>query len=287
MDPTTLSIGFSPCPNDTFLFDALIHHKIDTEGLKFEPVLEDVESLNCKAFEAVLDITKLSFYAYGFVSNEYQLLDSGAALGYGVGPLLISRKKFNDPLNEIKSVAIPGKYTTANFLFSLYFPEPVSKHEMHFSKIEDAVLSGEVDAGVIIHENRFTYASKGLNKIIDLGTKWEEVTASPIPLGGIAVRRSLSQDLKLKLNSLVKKSVEYAIADPQSSVHFVKSNAQEMDPAVVKKHIDLYVNESSIDIGNKGRDAIYRLYQKAEQMNLIKTLKEPIFLKAKEMQSQI
>jgi len=286
MPSNTLSLGFSPCPNDTFLFDALIHQKINTEGLLFEHVLEDVESLNRKAFDSVLDITKLSFFAYGFLSNEYQLLDAGAALGYGVGPLLISKKKFSDPKVEIKSVAIPGKYTTANFLFSLFFPDLKIKNEMHFSLIEDAVLKGQVDAGVIIHENRFTYADKGLHQIVDLGSKWEEITSSPIPLGGIAVRRSLSQDLKLKINSLVQKSVEYAIANPLSSGAFVKSHAQEMHPEVIMQHIGLYVNNSSIDIGNKGRDSIYMLYEKAKALNLINTLKEPIFLEAKEIQKQ-
>jgi len=286
MHSNTLSLGFSPCPNDTFLFDALIHQKINTEGLLFEHVLEDVESLNRKAFDSVLDITKLSFFAYGFLSNEYQLLDAGAALGYGVGPLLISKKKFSDPKVEIKSVAIPGKYTTANFLFSLFFPDLKIKNEMHFSLIEDAVLKGQVDAGVIIHENRFTYADKGLHQIVDLGSKWEEITSSPIPLGGIAVRRSLSQDLKLKINSLVQKSVEYAIANPLSSGAFVKSHAQEMHPEVIMQHIGLYVNNSSIDIGNKGRDSIYMLYEKAKALNLINTLKEPIFLEAKEIQKQ-
>ena len=157
---------------------------------------------------------------------------------------------------------------------------------MHFSLIEDAVLKGQVDAGVIIHENRFTYADKGLHQIVDLGSKWEEITSSPIPLGGIAVRRSLSQDLKLKINSLVQKSVEYAIANPLSSGAFVKSHAQEMHPEVIMQHIGLYVNNSSIDIGNKGRDSIYMLYEKAKALNLINTLKEPIFLEAKEIQKQ-
>ncbi len=273
-----LSIGFSPCPNDTFLFDALVHQKIDTEAISFKPVIDDVESLNRKAFLAQLDITKLSFFAYAFLSDHYQLLDSGAALGKGVGPLLISKKEFKNPEDEIRSVAIPGKYTTANFLFSLFYPHIKVKKEMVFSKIENAVLSGEVDAGVIIHENRFTYQQKGLFKIADLGTLWESSTGQAIPLGGIAIRRTLDEDLKLKVNSLLRKSVEYARSHPLAVMGYVKEHAQELDEEVIQKHIQLYVNDYSLDLGTQGREAISTLYRKGFELGLINKLTEPVFL---------
>ncbi|TAH39951.1 MAG: 1,4-dihydroxy-6-naphthoate synthase [Bacteroidetes bacterium] len=278
-----LTLGFSPCPNDTFIFDALVHAKIDCQNLSFKTILADVEGLNQKAFSSELDITKLSFFAYGFLSDKYQLLDSGAALGKGVGPLLVSKKHYTNPEKEIKSVAIPGKYTTANFLFSLFYPDIAVKKEMIFSSIEDAILNGEVDAGVIIHENRFTYEKKGLRKIADLGTEWENKTNMPIPLGGIAVRRSLSDEIKSTLNLIVRNSIEYAFANPESSTDYIRKHAQEMDEDVIRQHIDLYVNESSISLGTNGREAINLLFDKAGQLGLIEKINEPIFLKTKEM----
>ena len=212
------------------------------------------------------------------------MLDAGAALGKGVGPLLISKKSFNNPEKEIKSVATPGKYTTANFLFSQFYPEIKNKVEMPFSKIEDAVINGHVDAGVIIHENRFTYEKKGLIKIVDLGTKWEAETSGAIPLGGIAIRRSLPEDVKLKINNLLRKSVEFAFAHPESSHDYVRQHSQEMASDVLKRHIDLYVTESSIDLGTAGREAINTLLNKAVELKLIEKIHQPIFLKAKEMQ---
>ncbi len=280
-----LTLGFSPCPNDTFIFDAMVHEKINCHNLSFNTILADVEGLNQKAFSAELDVSKLSFFAYGFLSDKYQLLDSGAALGKGVGPLLVSKKYFDNPAKEIKTVAIPGKYTTANFLFSLFYPHILVKEEMIFSSIEDAVLNGEIDAGVIIHENRFTYEKKGLLKIADLGTEWEKETNMPIPLGGIAVRRSLSEEIKSTLNLIVRNSIEYAFANPGSSNDYVKKHSQEMDENVIRQHINLYVNESSISLGSNGREAIHLLFQKAHELGLIEKVNEPIFLKTKEMHS--
>ncbi len=278
-----LTLGFSPCPNDTFIFDAMVHNKIDCQNLNFKTELADVEKLNQKAFSSELDITKLSFFAYGFLSDRYQLLDSGSALGKGVGPLLVSKRTFLNPAAEIKSVAIPGKYTTANFLFSLFYPHIKQKKEMVFSSIEAAVLSGEVDAGVIIHENRFTYEKKGLKKIADLGTEWEKETNMPIPLGGIAVRRSLPEEVKSTINSIVRQSIEFAFANPESSANYVREHSQEMEENVIRQHIDLYVNESSISLGQQGQDAIHLLYKKAQDFGLTEKIQEPIFLKIKEM----
>jgi 1,4-dihydroxy-6-naphthoate synthase len=265
MKSKALSIGFSPCPNDTFIFDALLHGKINTEGLEFLPQLEDVETLNRMAGEEKLDITKLSFFALYHLREKYTLLPSGSALGRGVGPLLISKKKYSD-ISAIRSVAIPGKHTTAYFLFRTFFPELTNTKEIIFSEIENAVLNEEVDAGLIIHENRFTYADKGLIKIADLGELWEKETGKPIPLGGIAIRNSLPEELKRKVGSLIKASVEFAFRFPESSVEYVKMHAQAMDPSVRQKHIDLYVNKYSIDLGKDGYEAVEYMFKKAKEL---------------------
>lgn len=275
-----LTIGFSPCPNDCFIFDALVHEKIDTEGLRFELDICDVEELNRKAFSNEIDITKLSFHAFAHLTDFYVLLDSGSALGFGVGPLLISKKNISRLTPDIPhlKIAIPGKFTTANFLFSLAFPDAKNKVEMLFSDIEEAVLTGKVDAGLIIHENRFTYQQKGLKKIIDLGEWWFKETNSPIPLGGIAMKRTLPGELKHKVNRLIRNSVEFAFNSPDSSLYFVKKNAQEMSEDVMKKHIDLYVNKFSVDLGFEGRKAVKLLMKKAVDAGIINSFEKEIFL---------
>ncbi|HET6225165.1 MAG TPA: 1,4-dihydroxy-6-naphthoate synthase [Bacteroidia bacterium] len=278
---TKLTIGFSPCPNDCFIFDAMVHGKIDTEGLQFELLLEDVEALNQRAFKNELHITKLSYHAYIYLTHLYQLLDAGSALGNGCGPLLIAKgealKSSLSQGNDLK-VAIPGKYTTANFLFSLAFPHVKSKVETLFSDIENDVVKGKVDAGVIIHENRFTYEQKGLKKLIDLGEYWETLTKAPIPLGGIVIQRQLPEPLKQKVNRVLRKSVEYAFQHPKSSLDFVKAHAQEMSEEVMYKHIELYVNKYSIDLGAEGKRAIRMLFDKAMEIGLISQLKEGLYL---------
>lgn len=273
-----LRLGFSTCPNDTFIFDALVHHKIDTEGLNFEILLADVEELNKAAFEHQIDITKLSYHAYAYVSNNYTLLDSGSALGNNNGPLLISKFKiYPDEIDDL-NIAIPGKYTTANLLLSIAYPNALYKKEYLFSDIEEAVLSNEVDAGLIIHENRFTYESKGLLKIMDLGEFWEDKTNLPIPLGGIVVNKKLAMDIQLKINRLIRKSIEYAYENPESSLGFIKQYAQEMNPEVMRKHIALYVNEYSLDLGEKGKSAIATLYKEAALTNGFPKMHPEIFL---------
>jgi 1,4-dihydroxy-6-naphthoate synthase len=271
-----LTLGFSPCPNDCFIFDALIHKKIDTEGLEFEVFMEDVETLNRRAFKGELDITKLSYHAYAHLTGKYQLLNSGSALGNNCGPLLISNSIFQ--ISDSTKIAIPGKYTTANFLLSLAFPAAKTKTEMVFSEIEDAVLNGKADAGLIIHENRFTYEAKGLKKIIDLGEYWEALSKAPIPLGGIVVKRDLPADLKKKVDRLIRKSVEYAFANPGASRNFVKAHAQEMSEEVMYKHIDLYVNKYSVDLGEEGKKAVQLLFDKAQELGVIEKIEEDIFL---------
>lgn len=265
-----LTLGYSPCPNDCFIFDALVHNKIDTEGLQFEVLLEDVETLNKKALLGELDITKLSFHAYAYVLDKYVLLRAGSALGYNCGPILVkdTRLKIKD-LNAAK-IAIPGKLTTANLLLSIAYPNLTNKKEYVFSEIENAVLSGEVDAGLIIHENRFTYQEKGLEKIMDLGEFWESLIHAPIPLGGIVVKRNLDDDLQQKVNRLIKKSVEFAFANPESCMDYVKANAQEMSEEVMKKHIALYVNNFSVDLGETGIAAVNLLFNKAKGLGLFK-----------------
>jgi 1,4-dihydroxy-6-naphthoate synthase len=276
-----LSLGFSPCPNDTFIFDALIHHKIDTEGLEFDVFFDDVETLNKKALQGELDITKLSFHAFAHVSDKYVLLDAGSALGFGVGPLLISKKAYTP--EEIKSqpslsVGIPGNYTTANFLLGIAFPELQHKKELVFSAIEESLLKQELDLGVIIHENRFTYAQKGLHKIMDLGDYWEQQTDMPIPLGGIMMKRNIDVETQRTVNRLIRKSVEFAFENPEASSDFVRQHAQELDESVRKQHIDLYVNQYSIDLGDLGKKAIRVLFEKGHSAGLISTYAEQLFL---------
>ncbi|PST83991.1 1,4-dihydroxy-6-naphthoate synthase [Pedobacter yulinensis] len=271
-----LSLGFSPCPNDTFIFDALIHNKIDTEGLTFDVSFDDVETLNRKAVQGELDITKLSFHAFAHVADQYALLEAGSALGFGVGPMLISREPFDEarmqllgqPDNRLR-VGIPGKLTTANFLLGVAFPELKDKQELVFSDIEAALIEGRIDLGLIIHENRFTYQDKGLHKVIDLGDHWEKLTGCAIPLGGIVVNRRLGHGLQLQVNRLLRQSVEYAFAHPKSSLDFIRQHAQEMDEAVMYKHIDLYVNKYSVNLGQEGRQAIDTLFSMAEKRGLI------------------
>ncbi len=273
-----LTLGFSTCPNDTFIFDAMVHNRIDTEGLDFELVLADVEELNKAAFEHEIDITKLSYHAYAYIADNYVLLDSGSALGNNNGPLLISKRKiYPDEVKDI-SIAIPGKNTTANLLLSIAYPNAKNKKEYLFSDIEEAVLSNEVDAGLIIHENRFTYAAKGLKKIIDLGAFWETKTNLPIPLGGIVVNRKLPLEVQQKVNRVLRKSLEYAFENPNAGLPFIKQYAQEMDEEVMYKHIELYVNEYSLDLGEKGKKAIRELYKTAADLKVIPKMTDKIFL---------
>jgi 1,4-dihydroxy-6-naphthoate synthase len=253
---TTLSLGFSPCPNDTFIFDALVNQKMDTEGLRFEPKLEDVETLNRWALEGRLDVTKISYGVFPLVLDRYRLLDSGGALGKGVGPLLISKTEY--PLSEVEGcrIAIPGKNTSAHMLFSLAFPKATNKIFIIFSEVEEAVLSGKADCGVIIHENRFTYEKRGLKKLMDLGAYWEEKTGCPIPLGGIVVRSNLDHAIQKKLTRLIRQSIQYSFERYPTLTDYVKNHSQEMDEAVMRKHIELYVNHYSLSLGADGSQAV-------------------------------
>ncbi len=274
----TLSLGFSPCPNDTFLFYALVHHKIDLEGLNFEMRLADVEALNQAAFQEDLDITKLSYHAYTKVLSQYILLDSGSALGNNCGPLLIAKGPLSPEQINQGTIAIPGHNTTANFLLSLAYPQAQNRQEYLFSDIEGALLRDEVTAGLIIHENRFTYQAKGLHKIVDLGEYWESTTQLPIPLGGICIRRHLPLEVQQKVNRVLQRSVRYAFDHPEETKPYVRAHAQEMSEEVMFQHIDLYVNHYTEQLGEQGRHAVRELFARAQQQGVLQPFEESIFL---------
>jgi 1,4-dihydroxy-6-naphthoate synthase len=273
-----LTLGFSPCPNDTFIFDAMVHGRIDTEGLEFDYFLTDVEELNRKALSADVDVTKISYNAFAYVAQNYLILDAGSALGHRNGPLLISKNRIG--ISELPGlkIAIPGKYTTANLLFSIAWPEVVNKTEYLFSDIEDALLKDEVDAGLIIHETRFTYYRRGLHKLADMGEYWETLTGLPIPLGAIVIKRSIPDDIALKVNRVVRRSLEYAYKDSFASYDFVSDNAREMDSTIMNNHIKLFVNEYTLNLGKKGREAIVELFRIAGEKGVIPALPSRIFL---------
>lgn len=256
-----LSLAFSPCPNDTFIFDAMIHHKIDTEGLDFDYQMTDISELNDMAFKKSIDIIKISFHAYTMLLNDYILLESGSALGKNVGPLVISKKKVQTSELKDLRIAIPGELTTANLLLKVLFPEAKNKTSMIFSEIEDAVIMGDFDAGLIIHENRFTYQEKGLLKVADLGELWMENTNTPIPLGGIIANRKLPEEIIKKLNRVLKRSILFARENPDSGMDFIRQHSNEMEEDVIKKHIELYVNDFTLDLGIEGHRAIEKLLE--------------------------
>lgn len=273
-----LTLGFSPCPNDTFIFDALVNGKIDTQGIEFEVVHADVEQLNRWAMEGKLDITKLSFHAYAYCIANYVLLNSGSALGNNCGPMLISKLPKTTAEINAAHIAIPGKMTTANFLLGILYPEAKTKTETIFSGIENAVINEEVDMGLIIHENRFTYQHKGLHKVTDLGEEWETKTQSPIPLGGIFIKRSLDRELQLRVDGLIRQSIEYAFANPESSKEYVKQYSQEMDDHVIQQHINLYVNQYSVSLGLVGKRAISTMFKIGQDNGIIPKANYNLFL---------
>jgi 1,4-dihydroxy-6-naphthoate synthase len=269
----TLNIGYSPCPNDTFIFYALIHGQIDTGDLKFKEVLLDVETLNQKALNAELDLTKISYHAFGYLKDKYSLLRAGGALGRGCGPLVITKHVYTMEKLRGKRIAIPGKLTTAFLLLQLFDPDfsyQLSKViEMPFNEIMDAVAREEVDAGLIIHESRFTYPSYGLKQVIDLGEWWEKETGLPIPLGGIIAKKTLGEDLNKKNNELIRQSIEYALENRNEPTEYIKEHSQELSDDVINRHIDLYVNDYSLDIGQDGEKAVKELLSRAEDAGII------------------
>ncbi len=259
----TLQLAFSSCPNDTFMFDAWVHKRIPVPPYPFQLHMADIEELNRMTISGFPDVVKISYALYPHLRANYQLLTAGSALGYGSGPLVVSRHKLYPDELPHAVVAIPGEHTTATLLLMALFPGVTDVRVYLFSDIEEAVLSGEADAGVLIHETRFTYQKRGLQRVADLGLLWEEATSLPVPLGAIAVRRSLPEDLKCALNLCMRNSVSFAIANREASRSFVQQHAREMDHEVCKRHIDLYVNEFSVDIGEVGKRAVAALLEKA------------------------
>jgi 1,4-dihydroxy-6-naphthoate synthase len=258
----------------------MVHGRIDTEGIEFGYFLADVEELNNRAMASMVDITKISFHAYAWVSGNYLILDSGSALGRGNGPLLISKRPIDTSELDSKRIAIPGKYTTANLLFSIAWPHAVNKTEFLFSGIEDALLRDEVDAGLIIHETRFTFEKRGLIKIADMGEYWENMTGKPIPLGAIVIKRSVPEEIALKVNRILRRSLEYAMNDSTAAYEFVTRHAREMDRSVMDSHIKLYVNDFTLNLGKDGKDAVRSLFRIASEKKVIPAVPGKIFLSA-------
>ena len=273
-----LNLCFSTCPNDTFIFDAIVHQKIDTENLTFDVYMADVEELNKLAFSAQSDITKLSFNAYSQVSDKYMILNSGSALGRKNGPLLVSKTKiYYDEICEL-NIAVPGKNTTAAALLQILFPQAKTLKEYLFSDIEAAILDGEVDAGVLIHEGRFTYKSKGLQLVADLGEQWENVTHQPVPLGCIAIKRNLENEIQQKFDRILRKSVEFALKNPAESLPFVRRHAKEMNEETMLKHINLFVNDFTVNLGVQGKTAIEFFLEKLKSINATTSIFNPVFV---------
>ncbi len=273
-----LKLAFSTCPNDTFMFDGLVHQRIDTKGYSFDVEMADIEELNLQASQGENDITKISFNAFAQYTQQYQMLTSGAALGFGNGPLVISKHKiYPDELHDVK-IGIPGEKTTANLLLNILFPNVQNKKVYLFSDIEDAVLGCEIDAGLIIHESRFSYKKKGLKKVVDMGELWAKEKKLPLPLGGIAIKRDLDDAVKTDIQDLIADSVDFALKNPKISYEFVKKHARELDDSVISRHIDLYVNRYSINCQSDGREAIEFLVGEAAVLNQ-KPLHKSIFIK--------
>lgn len=272
------SFAFSPCPNDTFMFEAIVNKRIDLKGYEFDIKLDDVAQLNQSAIQGQFDISKISYNAYSLVSDQYQLLKSGSALGHNCGPLLIAKNEIAIEDLGAYTVAIPGLNTTANLLLSLAFPQLVKKKEYIFSDVEDALVKGEVDLGLIIHENRFTYEGRGLVKVKDLGEYWETKTHCPIPLGGIGIKRSIPQEIKEDVEEILKESIRYAFANREIVQPYITCHAQEMDEKVMQSHIDLYVNEQSIVLDNQAKQGIERLISEIKGLYPDRNIKEPIFI---------
>jgi 1,4-dihydroxy-6-naphthoate synthase len=264
-----LSLGYSPCPNDTFIFDALVHGRVQVEGVRFRERLEDVETLNRLAAAAELDVTKISYGAIPALLRDYVLLRSGGALGRGCGPLLVARRALAPEELAGARIAIPGRNTTANLLLRLFAPEAAPGIERVYSDIMPAVARGDFDAGLIIHESRFTYPQHGLVRVADLGEWWEGTTGFPIPLGGILARRSLGPDTIRAVEDGIRRSVEFAFAHPDASRPYVRAHAQEMDDAVTQQHIDLYVNRYSVDVEDEGARAIEALFARGREAGVI------------------
>jgi 1,4-dihydroxy-6-naphthoate synthase len=278
-EPLPLTLGFSPCPNDTFIFHALVHGLIPCGGLSFLPRLEDVETLNRLARAGQLQVSKVSYHLLGHILDDYLLLRSGGALGRGCGPLLVAPEPLEPGRLKGKRIALPGQYTTAALLLRLFDPSLTDLVYLPFEKIMPAVADGSVDAGVIIHESRFTFASLGLVQLVDLGQWWENETGHPIPLGGIAARRSLGRETLLALEKGLTDSVRYAFDHPGAARAYIRAHSQEMSDAVCDAHIGLYVNDFSLGLGDQGEAAVKHLLERAAQAGIIAPARDTLFIR--------
>ena len=272
-----LTLGYSPCPNDTFIFNALIHGLVPCPGVQFHERLEDVETLNRLALKTQLDLTKISYHAFGHLRQDYVLLHSGGALGRGCGPLVVATEPVTMTQLRDKPLLIPGELTTANLLLQLYDQQFSDIRVLPFDQIMPALERREAAAGVIIHESRFTYQDHGLHQLLDLGEWWEQLTGLPIPLGGILARRSLPVDLIEQIDHALAESVRYAQANPAHAVDYIRQHAQELSDSVTHEHIQLYVNEFSVNLGDEGIAAVQELLARAEKCRLIPVIDLPLF----------
>ena len=282
-----LKLAYSPCPNDTFAFHAMVHSLVDCEGLEFDVTLADVEQLNKGAYNQEYDICKMSYHAFFMMADKYIMLRSGSALGYHNGPLLVAKKgsklatltgrELTDEISRCK-IAIPGDMTTGALLLKIAFPDHGITKSLVFSEIEDAVLSGEYEAGVLIHEGRFTYEEKGLQLIMDLGENWHSISSLPVPLGGIAVDRRRDPETIRKIGRVLRRSIQYAMDNPEESGEYVACHAQEMDSDIQKKHIGLFVNKYTLEIGEEGERAVNELFKMVSKVNTQIIYRDKIFI---------
>ena len=256
MQNRTLRLAISPCPNDTFMFDAIVNKRIDLEGYTFDVEYHDIEQLNERVLSGEAEVSKCSTALLGAVGERYRLLDSGSALGRGNGPLLVRRK---GDTTRIRRIAVPGLYTTANALVGRLFPEIEERVPMLFSEIAKAVEAAEFDAGVLIHEGRFVYERRNLELVADLGLEWERRVGLPLPLGSIIITKSLGEEVARDVERLIRRSIECAFTHPELSREFIKSHAQELEDEVIDKHISLFVNDFSLILGDEGRRAVEEL----------------------------
>ena len=275
---TSLSLGYSPCPNDTFIFYALVHKKLEGAPQVHE-VLEDIETLNGMALERSLDLTKISFHAFGHLRDAYCLLHAGGALGRGCGPLVVASDRLTSDDLDGKRIAIPGRLTTAALLLRLYDPGLSDLHILPFDEIMTAVGGGAVDMGVIIHEGRFIYPNYGLREVVDLGAWWEDTTGHPIPLGGILARRSLGPETIERVDQALKCSIDYAASHAETVFHQILQHAPGMDARVVREYIDLYVNRYTVDYGPDGEAAINDLMARAQDADILPDSAFPLFIR--------
>ena len=274
-----LTLGYSPCPNDTFIFYGLIHGKIPTpEGVIFTERLEDVETLNILAQKGQLDLTKVSYHAFAHLRDQYALLRSGGALGRGCGPMIVAHKPTDMASLRGQTIAIPGQLTTANLLLQLYGDGYQRLLVVPFHEVMPAVIQGRAAAGLIIHESRFTYQLQGLHKILDLGEWWETFSGYPIPLGGILARRSLGKQMVMQIDQALKRSIEFGLANPEQPQNYIRQNAQELKTDVIRSHIELYVNDFSLDLGDDGIKAIETLFAVAEERGILPHSELPLFM---------